>query len=101
MAIEAQSYEYKILEVGAEGVLGLSKTSELPEDRLNELGVRGWELAEQINMENGATQALIFKRPVSGDRKEKVEKESRESSGGVLGTIANKAESVAEEAEKN
>jgi hypothetical protein len=48
---ERQAYEYKVLEVGAEGAFGLSKTSEIPEKGLNEMGVNGWELVEQINME--------------------------------------------------
>jgi len=68
-----QAYEYNILEIGSEGPLGLSKTSEQPEQELNMFGIEGWELVEQINMENGATQALIFKRPISDERKEEVE----------------------------
>jgi len=72
---EIQPYEYKVLEVGADGPPGLSKTSEIPERGLNEMGVNGWELVEQINMENGATQALIFKRPIGPERKEELENE--------------------------
>ena len=88
---DIQPYEYKVLEVGAEGPLGLSKTSEIPEEGLNKMGVNGWELVEQINMENGATQALIFKRPVGPERKEELENElASDSSGTFIGEMKDK-----------
>jgi hypothetical protein len=68
----AQAYEYKFIDVGSEGSFGLSKTSEKPEKKLNFLGVEGWDLVEQINMENGATQALIFQRPISDERSDAI-----------------------------
>jgi ribosomal protein L40E len=58
-----EEWEYKTLKIGSEGPMGLSKTSEDPESKLNSLGQRGWEMTGQINMENGATQLLILKRP--------------------------------------
>lgn len=57
-----QQWEYKTVEVGSDAPLGLSKTSEDPESKLNSWGKQGWEVTGQVNMENGATQLLILKR---------------------------------------
>jgi hypothetical protein len=53
------------------------------------------------DMENGATQALIFKRPIDSERKEQLEKELQDdSSGGFLGKMKDKMDEKAEEMEQ-
>lgn len=58
---DTTQWEYKILSIETKGLMGFAM--EEPESELNDLGEEGWELVEQINMDLGATQALIFKRP--------------------------------------
>ncbi|OYR82989.1 hypothetical protein DJ84_09080 [Halorubrum ezzemoulense] len=52
----------------------------------------------QINMENGATQALIFKRPIEKERTEerKQELEQEDSSDGLFGKMKDMVEEEAE-----
>ena len=55
-----EQWEYKVIEPPTELTM---RESANPETRLNELGERGWKLAETISYDSGSTKFLVFVRP--------------------------------------
>lgn len=57
---ERTRWEYTVIEPPTELTM---RESANPEARLNELGQRGWKLAETISYDGGGTKFLVFARP--------------------------------------
>jgi hypothetical protein len=55
--------------------------------KVNKMGRKGWELVETLDREGGGTEGLLFKRPLTEERKKELEEQEDEKGGlsGLLG----------------